>query len=129
MKLLRENDSFKIIYEKQAVLQEKLGRLSKARSTDRRGKAQMIKEEIFDIQKELGEMIEHLPFKYWKEYTNKEMRDWFSEDQREKCLEEYIDAFRFFINISLILNFTPEEIINKYFYKDKIVNKRQEKGY
>lgn len=128
-KILKEDDSFRKIYEIQAVLQERVGRLARARVMNRRDKALMIKEEMFDVNKELGEMLEHLPFKYWKKYPITEVEDWRDDKQREDCLEEYVDALHFFTNIGLILGFSPEEVVDKYFYKNKINHKRQDENY
>ena len=129
MPLLPENDGLRIIYEKQASLQEKLGRLALARSKDMHGKCSLIMEEIFCINSEFAEMLERLPFKHWKKYTKKSSKDWESEEVRKETLMEYIDAFHFFLNIGLILGFTPEEVFYYYIEKNKENHHRQEKGY
>jgi len=126
---ITEDDCLRLIYEKQAILQERLGRLAKARNTNMQGKSFMIIEETFHISRELGEMIDNLPFKHWRKYNNKELKTWKNEEQREKVMEEYIDALHFFLNIALILNFSPEEIFEKYMEKNKENHNRQDRGY
>lgn len=127
--LLPERDGFRIIYEKQANLQERLGRLALARSKDMHGKCSLIMEEIFCINSEFAEMLDRLPFKHWKGYSKKSLKDWESKEIREETLMEYIDAFHFFLNIGLILGFAPEEVFYYYMEKNKENLRRQKEGY
>ncbi len=127
--LLPEKDGFRIIYEKQANLQEKLGRLALARSRDMHGKCSLIMEEIFCMNSELAEMLDRLPFKHWNKYTKRILKDWESKEVREETLMEYIDAFHFFLNIGLILGFTSEEVFYYYEAKNKENHRRQKEGY
>ena len=128
-RLLRKKDCLRIIFEKQSIFQEKLGRLAEARNGDMKKKSQMIARSIFDIMNELSEMMDLLPHKYWKNYNKREVSDWISECHRSEVLEEYIDAFHFFINISLILGFSAEEFFNCYMEKNKTNHERQDNNY
>ena len=127
MKDLPENDALKQIVELQAGLQERLGRLPLARSLNLKGKSSMIIEEVFHVNTELSEMMEHLPFKHWKNYPMKNTI--LTEERRADILEEYIDAFHFFLNIGLVLGFTAEDIYECYKMKNAKNHKRQDKGY
>ena len=69
--MLKKNDCFRIMCDKQVSMQERLGRLSKARSSSMPNKVIMVKEEIFDINKELGEMLENLHLSIGKDILRK----------------------------------------------------------
>ena len=129
MILLPPTDSWKKMYEKQADLQEKLGRLALSRSKDMRGKCFMIMEEVFCLNKELGEMMDKLPWKHWRRCSKVLLKDWISEKTRSETLVEYVDGLHFFLNIGLILGFSPEEIFSSYIEKNKINVQRQQQGY
>lgn len=124
-----EEVSFSEILLKQTCLQDVLGRLSLISSLDMAGKTKLIMEEIFNINKELGEMMSELPFKTWKKYSPGQLSGWVSSSHRDGVLEEYVDALHFFLNIAVILGFSSEEIGAMYFSKNKENHDRQKRGY
>ena len=126
---LRSSDSLKIIFNLQEALQEKLGMMALFRNSTMKRKCDFLKDNIVMIMAEFTEMLERLPFKHWKQYPRKFVTGWASEEQRVETLFEYIDALHFFINIGLILGFTPEEVYNYYIAKNKENHKRQDRGY
>lgn len=126
---LREDDSLNILFEKQKLFQEKLGRLALARKSNMKEKCDMVKDDIFNMIGELHELMANLPHKKWKKYDSKSLEDWICEEQRIETLFEYIDAFHFFINIGLILGFMPDEVFHFYLAKNKENHKRQDNGY
>lgn len=127
--LLPSEDSWKKMYEAQAILQERLGRSALSRASDMQKKCLMIIEEIYHMNAELVEMLDRLPYKHWKKYREHETKDWISEDQRIETLFEYVDALHFFMNIGLILGFSPEEVFYYYECKNKENHDRQDRGY
>lgn len=126
---LKPKDSFNVMFEKQAVLQERFGRLALSRSCNMKVRCDMIKDDIFNLNDELHELMERLPHKNWKKYNRKVLDGWIDEEQRTETLFEYIDALHFFLNIGLILEFTPEEIFHYYIAKNLENHRRQEEGY
>lgn len=129
MPLLPTKDALKIIIQKQAELQERLGRMALYRKADMVEKCDYIKDSIINVNMEFAEMLERLPFKHWKRYPKEMKKGWVDDDQRTETLFEYIDALHFFINIGLILSFSPEEIFNGYMAKNKENFDRQDRGY
>lgn len=129
MPLLPSEDSWKKMYEAQAILQERLGRSALSRSSDMQKKCLMIMEEIYHINAEFAEMMDRLPYKHWKKYEGRQKEDWESEDQRTETLFEYVDALHFFMNIGLILGFSLEEVFYYYECKNKENHGRQDRNY
>ena len=52
-----------------------------------------------------------------------------SEFDREYFLEEVVDAFNYFFNMLLYVGVTPEEFVQAYEKKHKIILRRIEEGY
>ena len=129
LEVLPPGDSLKTIYDKQEELQERLGMMSLYRASDMHRKCKLAIENVFHLNVELVEMMERLPFKYWKTYPEGKLNDWGSEEQRVETLFEYIDALHFFLNIGLVFGFTAEEIFHFYKAKNKENFDRQERGY
>lgn len=51
------------------------------------------------------------------------------EFNRDAFLEEYIDAFNFFLGVIIEAGFTVDEFYRKYLEKDKIIHERLKTGY
>lgn len=79
------------------------------------------------LDQELHEMLRELPyFKPWKKY------DWTEGEEAwhmDLAKDEAIDAFHFMLNILLLLDITPEELVNRYFKKNTINHVRQDNNY
>ena len=61
----------------------------------------------------------------WKPHRLTEI----NEFDRDSFLEEYIDAFNYFISVLVMLNVTPDELFEAYKKKDKIIHDRLEHNY
>ena len=61
----------------------------------------------------------------WKPHRLTEI----SEFNREAFLEEYIDAFNYFLSVLVMLGVSPEEFFEAYKKKDKIIHDRLRSGY
>lgn len=78
---------------------------------------------------EMAELLERLPYKEWKTYSDEAKAGFTSEEQRLEVLYEYIDVFHFFMNIGLALGITGEEFKKLYATKNKENLDRQARGY
>ncbi len=126
---LPKGDALQTIYDLQVKLQERLGMMDKYQNADMVEKTNQIKENIIHINCELVELLERLPFKYWKTYSDDMKAGWTNEEQKNETLFEFIDAMHFFMNIAIILGFKPEEIFHYYVAKHKENVDRQDRGY
>jgi dimeric dUTPase (all-alpha-NTP-PPase superfamily) len=127
--ILPLSDSFKKIFEIQCDLQEKIGIAPKARASNMQQKSLMLMEQIFCINTEFSELLDRLPWKHWKKYTQEQLKSWINEEQRKEMLFEYVDALHFFLNLAIILELQPEEIISAFLSKNKENFRRQDEGY
>jgi hypothetical protein len=126
---LSKSDSFKILYDIQIKLQEKLGKLKEYREANMHEKSLEVIYNAHCFQDEISELLARLPWKKWKHYSENDIKDWTSDEQRTETLFEFVDAFHFFLNIAIILGFTPKEIFHYYIEKNKENHNRQDRGY
>lgn len=94
------------------------------------------KERIDDISKqwrnmnmEMTELLERLPWKEWKTYSEDQLLDFESEEAKLETYYEYIDVFHFFMNIGLALGIDGETFEKLYVSKNKENFDRQARGY
>lgn len=92
-------------------------------------KINYIKENMLHINIEFAELIERLPFKYWKKYTSKQLEGFIDEEHKLETWFEFIDMAHFFINIGLALGIGPNDFYNLYRSKNKENFRRQNDGY
>ena len=123
---LAENDSLVEMFYTQADFQERLDPHFYSMSTEER--VQFIKEHSIHLSQEINEMLYELPFfKPWKDYSS------MSKEEQEAALErarmEMIDAWHFFMNMCIALDFTPNDFYNMYLSKMSENHKRQDEGY
>lgn len=78
---------------------------------------------------EMAELLERLPYKEWKTYTPEQKAGFTSEEQRLEVLYEYIDVFHFFMNIGLALGIDGDTFKRLYATKNKENFDRQARGY
>jgi hypothetical protein len=72
------------------------------------------------------EMFEALAtLKNGKVHRQSEIREF----DREHFLEEVVDAFNYFFNVLLYLGVTPEEFVEAYEKKHRVILRRVEEGY
>ena len=87
-----------------------------------------IKEHSIHLNQEVNEALYELPyFKPWKDYSK------ITDDEVVKGLvaykEELVDAFHFFMNMMLAIDFTADEFEAMYMNKNKENIERQRRGY
>lgn len=78
---------------------------------------------------EMSELLERLPYKEWKTYTKEQLEGFVSEEQRLEVLYEYIDVFHFFMNVGLALGVDGKIFRRLYATKNKENHDRQNRGY
>ena len=126
---LPETDSLKILYNIQVKLQERLGKLIEYQTENMHEKACDVIYNKHCLEDEISELLARLPWKKWKNYSIEERAGWTSDEQRTETLFEFVDAMHFFLNIAIILGFTPEELFHYYVEKNKENHNRQDRGY
>jgi hypothetical protein len=129
IKELLEEDSLKVLYNIQQGLQQRLGKLEEYKNMNMHQKACEVIYNKHCLEDELSELLARLPWKKWKNYSIDELNTWTSDEQRTETLFELVDAMHFFINVAIILEFTPEEIFYYYIEKNKENHNRQNRGY
>lgn len=120
------------MFEMQKSLQDNLAFKGRALDYDEATFAQRVRDvttQWRNITLEFSELMERLPFKEWKTYSEEEKAGWTSEEQRLEVLYEYIDIFHFFMNIGLALGVTGDEFKRLYATKNKENFDRQARGY
>jgi len=72
---------------------------------------------------EMFEALQHL--KNWKPHRQTEV----SGFDRDKFLEEMVDAFNYFFSLLIMTGFEADDLFKEYIRKDEIIHKRLEEGY
>ena len=72
---------------------------------------------------EVFEALQH--FKNWKPHRQTEDMEF----DREKFLEEMVDAFNYFFSLLIAAGFTADDLHRAYVEKDRIIHTRIKKGY
>ncbi|MDR1435394.1 MAG: dUTPase [Puniceicoccales bacterium] len=72
------------------------------------------------IQQEVSELIDSVPWKWWKKQQQ------FDE---ENAKVEVIDLMHFIISAGQVLGLTANDFYNAYLEKNKINHQRQDRGY
>jgi len=110
----------------QKSLQEYLGYDFDAMSIEER--VAMIKEYSIHLNQEVNEALYELPFfKPWKDYSNMTIEEQSAGIHKYK--EELIDAWHFFMNMMLLVDFKPDEFYSMYMEKNAENIERQKRGY
>lgn len=78
---------------------------------------------------EFAELMERLPFKEWKTYTEDQKQCNMDDEQLLEIAYEYADMFHFFMNIGLALGVDGEMLEKLYVTKNKENFDRQNRGY
>lgn len=63
--------------------------------------------------------------KNWKPHRATEIEDF----DREAFLEEWIDAFNYFLSVLILSGFDAEDVFRMYVQKDRIIHERLKTGY
>jgi dimeric dUTPase (all-alpha-NTP-PPase superfamily) len=108
--------------EKMFELQEQLNERIGVRTRDLSGEEKMewILKYSRAIQQELAELVDSVPWKWWKKQQH------FDE---ENAKMEVIDLMHFIISTGQVLGLTAEDFYNAYLEKNKINHHRQETNY
>ena len=120
------------MFEMQKHLQDSLAFKGKAIDYDEATFTQKvadIKSQWVNFNLEMAELIEKLPHKRWKTYTEEQKLDFTSEEHRLETLYEFIDCWHFFMNIGLALGIDGETFKKLYLTKNKENFDRQTRGY
>lgn len=120
------------MFELQKFLQDKLAAEGKGLDFTNASfieRVNQISVEWKNITLELAELVERLPHKSWKTYSEAQKAGFVSEEDKLETWYEYIDIFHFFMNIGLLLGITPDDFIKLYLTKNKENFDRQERGY
>lgn len=89
----------------------------------------IIKDNWTNLCVEYGEMMNRLPYKYWKKYGDEQGNINLSQEEFLEILFEYDDMFKFFMNIGLALGIDGRMMFNLFFSKYQENLDRQERGY
>ena len=84
---------------------------------------QVVRDTVLKGVEEMFEALQHL--KNWKPHRNTEIKDF----NHEAFLEEYVDAFNYFLSVLVMLGIAPNELYEAYVKKDTIIHDRIIKGY
>jgi dimeric dUTPase (all-alpha-NTP-PPase superfamily) len=124
--------TLKEMFEMQLSLQKEMFRRGKGIdyvNGDFKDKVDNITIQYRNLNTEFVELLERLPFKEWKTYSQSQMVGWISKEQELETKFEYVDMWHFFMNIGLLIGITPEELTKMYYLKNKENFDRQERGY
>jgi dimeric dUTPase (all-alpha-NTP-PPase superfamily) len=120
------------MFRMQAALQKNLAKRGKAMDIETASfldKVRDVTTQWRNMNLEMAELIERLPFKEWKTYNEAQKAGFESEEQRLEVLYEYIDVFHFFMNVGLALGIDGETFRRLYATKNKENFDRQARGY
>jgi dimeric dUTPase (all-alpha-NTP-PPase superfamily) len=117
-----EKDMLVGLLNQQQKLEEDLGYNLNTMTLEER--AAFIKEYVMHTDHEMHEMLQELPFfKSWKKYSTDEET---TQIAYAKARKEWIDVLHFFLNVTLGLGFTPEELYVMYQEKHDENYRRQQ---
>jgi hypothetical protein len=78
---------------------------------------------------EMAELLERLPYKEWKSYTEEQKAGFLNDEHRLETFYEFIDVFHFFMNIALDLGIDGPTFKKLYATKNAENFARQARGY
>jgi dimeric dUTPase (all-alpha-NTP-PPase superfamily) len=84
---------------------------------------QTVRDTMLKGVEEMFEALQHL--KNWKPHRTTEITDF----DHEAFLEEYVDAFNYFLSVLVMLGIDSEELFQAYARKDSIIHDRLKKDY
>lgn len=103
-------------------------------SNDMKKRTEYINNNIRNLNIELLELLDTLPYKDWKDYTKKETRwmlfkDSYKEEEWKETQYEWVDALHFLVNIGLMLDINAEKAFTLYITKVEENKNRQKNKY
>jgi dimeric dUTPase (all-alpha-NTP-PPase superfamily) len=84
---------------------------------------QVLRDTALKGVEEIFEAMQH--FKNWKPHRTTEDKSF----DREKFLEEMVDAFNYFFSVLVLTGVTADELFEAYADKDRIIHERSKTGY
>lgn len=84
---------------------------------------QAVRDTVLKGVEEMFEALAHL--KNHKAHRLTEVKDF----DQDAFLEEYVDAFNFFLAVPIMLGISADQLYDAYLKKDIIINDRIKKGY
>lgn len=119
LKMLRMREKFMkdLASKRPAVLQSWPVDITKKESQ------QAVRDTVLKGVEEVFESLTHI--RGWKPHRITEI----SEFDREAFLEEYVDAFNYFLSVLVMLGVTADEFFDSYVKKDNIIHDRLKKDY
>jgi dimeric dUTPase (all-alpha-NTP-PPase superfamily) len=126
-------DPFQDLFNMQLTLQKFLA--SRGRGVDYSTETYLHKINDITVQwrnltLEFAELLERLPFKEWKTYTDDQLSgNKMTEEEQLEIWYEYADMFHFFMNIGLALGIDGNILERLYVTKNKENFDRQKRGY
>lgn len=114
---LRERFMADLAAKRPAVLQKWPVEISKKESQ------QIVRDTVLKGVEEIFESLSHI--RGWKPHRLTEI----NEFDKDAFLEEYVDAFNYFLSVLVILGVSEEEFFAAYVKKDKIIHDRLDKDY
>jgi dimeric dUTPase (all-alpha-NTP-PPase superfamily) len=120
------------MFNMQASLQRHLSEKGRALDYD----SATFKQKVDDISRqwrnmnlEMSELLERLPYKEWKTYPDEALQGFRSQEDMLETYYEYIDVFHFFMNVGLALGIDGDTFEKLYITKNKENFDRQARGY
>lgn len=120
-------DLLNLIFTMQQSLQQRVGNDPEKMNFMER--VAFIKENWNYLSCEYAELLERLPFKTWKNYTDEQKAGFIDEEHKLEVWYEWCDMLHFFINIGLCLGINAEVAFKLYYTKNKENFDRQDRGY
>lgn len=114
---LREKFMKDLAAKRPAVLQRWPVDISKKESQ------QTVRDTVLKGVEEMFESLAHI--RGWKPHRLTEINDF----DRDSFLEEYVDAFNYFLSVLVMLGVTPDEFFEAYKKKDGIIHDRLKNDY
>lgn len=91
---------------------------------------ELVTSNVQAIQQELAEMVDYLPWKWWKSYDEKLFEGPIEGlDELEELIYEAIDVQHFLNNIYIALGLSWDDVMRYYHSKQLENRNRQERGY
>ena len=84
---------------------------------------QVLRDTALKGVEEIFEAMQH--FKNWKPHRTTEDKSF----DREKFLEEMVDAFNYFFSVLVLTGVSADELFEAYAEKDRIIHERLKTGY
>ena len=120
------------MFEMQKSLQDHLAAKGRALDLDKatfKQKVQDITVQWRNMNMEMTELMERLPWKEWKTYPPEALKGFKNREEELETLFEVIDVFHFFLNVCLALGIDGETFRKLYATKNKENFDRQKRGY